>query len=65
MKIIVEGEHQISDESGLSVTAKPGDVFLFEKGATITFHYARLYMGWRFIVDSGRRMVLRFISWIK
>jgi hypothetical protein len=36
-----------------------------EKGATITFHYARLYMGWRFIVDSGRRMVLRFISWIK
>jgi len=22
-------------------------------------------MGWRFIVDSGRRMVLRFISWIK
>ncbi|KAF8250565.1 hypothetical protein K440DRAFT_541441 [Wilcoxina mikolae CBS 423.85] len=37
MKIIVEGEYQISDESGLSLTAKPGDVFFFEKGATITF----------------------------
>jgi uncharacterized cupin superfamily protein len=29
MKIIVEGEFQISDESGKSVTAKPGDVFFF------------------------------------
>ncbi|KAI5795518.1 RmlC-like cupin domain-containing protein [Geopyxis carbonaria] len=37
MKIIVEGEYQISDETGQSVTAKPGDVFFFEKGATITF----------------------------
>ncbi|KAA8904975.1 RmlC-like cupin domain-containing protein [Sphaerosporella brunnea] len=37
MKIILEGEYQISDESGQSVTAKPGDVFYFEKGATITF----------------------------
>ncbi|KAF8533116.1 hypothetical protein BDD12DRAFT_919363 [Trichophaea hybrida] len=30
MKIIVEGEYQISDEWGLSVTAKPGDVFFFD-----------------------------------
>jgi len=37
MKIIVEGEFQISDESGKSVTARPGDVFFFEKGAKITF----------------------------
>jgi uncharacterized cupin superfamily protein len=29
MKIIVEGEYQISDETGQSVTAKPGDVFYF------------------------------------
>ncbi|KAI5847484.1 RmlC-like cupin domain-containing protein [Tricharina praecox] len=37
MKIILEGEYQITDETGLSVTARPGDVFYFEKGATITF----------------------------
>ncbi|KAL7266500.1 hypothetical protein RUND412_010952 [Rhizina undulata] len=37
MKIIVEGVYQITDETGKSVTAKPGDVFFFEKGATITF----------------------------
>jgi hypothetical protein len=29
MKIILEGEYQISDETGQSVTAKPGDVFFF------------------------------------
>ena len=32
MKIILEGEFQITDETGYSVTAKPGDVFYFEKG---------------------------------
>jgi len=38
MKIVVEGEYQITDgETGQSVTAKPGDVFYFEKGSTITF----------------------------
>ncbi|KAI5813281.1 RmlC-like cupin domain-containing protein [Pyronema omphalodes] len=37
MKIILEGEYQISDETGQTVTAKPGDVFFFEKGAKITF----------------------------
>ncbi|RPA99087.1 putative ethanolamine utilization protein [Choiromyces venosus 120613-1] len=37
MKIIIEGEFEISDETGLKVTARPGDVFWFEKGAVITF----------------------------
>ncbi|KAH0613865.1 uncharacterized protein H6S33_005751 [Morchella sextelata] len=37
MKIIIEGEFHISDETGKSVIGKPGDVFHFEKGATITF----------------------------
>ncbi|KAI9933889.1 hypothetical protein MW887_004961 [Aspergillus wentii] len=37
MKIIVEGEFQISDETGQTVTAKPGDVFYFPKGSKITF----------------------------
>lgn len=36
-KIIVEGSFTISDETGKSVTALPGDVFFFPKGAKITF----------------------------
>lgn len=37
MKIIVEGEFIISDESGQEVTATPGDVLYFPKGSVITF----------------------------
>lgn len=39
MKIIleVEGEYWISDETGYKVSTKPGDVFYFKKGTTITF----------------------------
>ena len=37
MKIIVEGEMIISDESGNRVHAKPGDVFYFAKGSVIQF----------------------------
>lgn len=37
MKIIVEGEMVISDETGSSVEAKVGDVFYFPAGSTITF----------------------------
>lgn len=37
MKIIVEGEFEISDETGQKVTATKGDVFYFPKGSTITF----------------------------
>ncbi|KAM0283079.1 hypothetical protein ACHAQH_002682 [Verticillium albo-atrum] len=37
MKIILEGDYTISDETGQSVTAKPGDIFYFPKGSTITF----------------------------
>lgn len=36
-KIIVEGSFTISDETGKSVHAKPGDVFFFPNGAKITF----------------------------
>ncbi|KAK3681319.1 RmlC-like cupin domain-containing protein [Podospora appendiculata] len=36
-KIILEGECSITDEEGTTVIAKPGDVFLFPKGTTITF----------------------------
>ncbi|KAJ5110061.1 hypothetical protein N7532_002706 [Penicillium argentinense] len=37
MKIILEGQFEISDETGQKVTAVPGDVFYFPKGTTITF----------------------------
>lgn len=37
MKIILEGEFEISDETGQKVKARPGDVFYFPKGVTITF----------------------------
>jgi len=37
MKIIVDGEFEISDETGKKVHAKKGDVFYFEKGSKITF----------------------------
>ncbi|RJE17638.1 ethanolamine utilization protein EutQ [Aspergillus sclerotialis] len=37
MKIILEGEFEISDETGQKVHARPGDVFFFPKGVTITF----------------------------
>jgi ethanolamine utilization protein EutQ (cupin superfamily) len=37
MKVIVEGEMTIADETGQSVDAKPGDVFYFSKGSQITF----------------------------
>lgn len=37
MKIIVEGEMLISDETGKQVHAKVGDIFYFPKGSKITF----------------------------
>ncbi len=37
MKLIVEGEMIISDETGNQVHAKAGDVFYFAKGSTIKF----------------------------
>ena len=37
MKLIIDGEFQITDESGETVTAKVGDLFYFPKGSVITF----------------------------
>lgn len=37
MKIILEGDFAITDETGQSVKASPGDVFYFPKGSKITF----------------------------
>lgn len=53
MKIILEGEYEISDETGQKVQAKPGDVFFFPKGATITFttesYGLAFYVGFSFL----------------
>jgi uncharacterized cupin superfamily protein len=37
MKIIVEGEMTITDETGVRVNVTPGDVLYFAKGSRITF----------------------------
>ena len=37
MKFIVDGTFIIEDETGQKVTAKPGDLFYFPKGTSITF----------------------------
>ena len=37
MKLIVDGSFIIEDETGQKVTAKPGDLFYFPKGTSITF----------------------------
>ena len=45
MKIIVDGEFEISDENGQVVTGTKGDVFFFPKGAVITFKTANGGLG--------------------
>ena len=37
MKFIVDGSFIIEDETGQKVTAKPGDLFYFPKGTSMTF----------------------------
>ena len=37
MKLIVEGSFIIEDETGQKVTAKPGDLFYFPRGTSISF----------------------------
>lgn len=45
MKIIVEGEMIISDETGQEVHARVGDVFYFPKGSIITFQSPSVGLG--------------------
>ncbi|GAB6070991.1 hypothetical protein JCM30760_20880 [Thiomicrorhabdus hydrogeniphila] len=45
MKIIVEGEMIISDETGQEVYASVGDVFYFPKGSVITFQSPSVGLG--------------------
>lgn len=53
MKIIVDGEFEISDETGQTAVGKKGDVFYFPKGSKITFSTPSWGVG--FFV--GQRMV--------
>lgn len=46
MKIIVDGEFEISDGAGKNVTAGRGDVFFFPKGAKITFRTEKGGLAW-------------------
>jgi ethanolamine utilization protein EutQ (cupin superfamily) len=54
MKIILEGQFEIADETGQKVTALPGDVFYFPKGAKITFttqtYGLAFYVSFSFVV---------------
>ena len=45
MKFIVDGSFIIEDETGQKVTAKPGDLFYFPKGTSITFSTPDFGMG--------------------
>ena len=75
-KIILEvsGEFFITDEEGTKVSAKPGDVFIFNNGATITFEstdYALAFFTglrptmWLVFIDSKKsyREKCRRIKW--
>lgn len=46
MKIIVDGDFEISDELGKSVKTVKGDVFFFPKGSKITFRTEKGGLGW-------------------
>jgi uncharacterized cupin superfamily protein len=60
MKIIVDGEFEISDETGQVVKGRKGDVFYFPKGSKITFKTESFGVG--FFV--GQRMVsFLFFPW--
>ena len=54
MKIIVDGEFDISDETGQKVHAVKGDVFYFPKGSKITFTTETFGLGFY----CGQRYVL-------
>ena len=46
MKIIVDGDFEISDETGKRVKAVKGDVFFFPKGVKITFRTEKGGLAW-------------------
>jgi len=63
MKIIVDGEFDISDETGKKVHAVKGDVFYFEKGSKITFFNRDVWFGFLRWAEEGRCCVRKW-RWI-
>jgi ethanolamine utilization protein EutQ (cupin superfamily) len=63
MKIIVDGEFVISDETGQKVTGRKGDVFYFPKGSKITFETESFGVGF-FVGQRMVSFVFFFPSWI-
>ena len=43
--LLVDGSFIIEDETGQKVTAKPGDLFYFPKGTSITFSTSNFGLG--------------------
>jgi len=52
MKLIIEGELTIADDTGQTVTAVKGDLFYFPEGSTITFSTEEYGMGY-FVGQRG------------
>ena len=46
MKIVLDGDFEIEDETGQKVSAGKGDVFFFPKGAKITFRTVGGGLAW-------------------
>ena len=52
IKLIVDGEFEISDDTGQTVIATRGDLFYFPKGSTITFSTPDFGLGY-FVGQRG------------
>ena len=52
IKLIIDGEFEISDDTGQTVTATRGDLFYFPKGSTITFSTPDFGLGY-FVGQRG------------
>ncbi|KAL2837223.1 hypothetical protein BJX68DRAFT_273180 [Aspergillus pseudodeflectus] len=45
--VVIEGEITLCDETGQTTTVRPGDVFFFPRGSTITFSSASYGAAWK------------------
>ena len=60
MKLVTEGEFEISDETGQKVKAKPGDVFYFPHGTKATYTTESYGVG--FYVCSLFSLIYRVVA---
>ena len=52
IKLIIDGEFEISDDTGQTITATRGDLFYFPEGSTITFSTPDFGLGY-FVGQRG------------